>query len=412
MVHSWCRSFRRPLASIRALAWIAAFGVAASGLIGPALSQTPNPVTLSLFDPDLADIRPGGAEKLKEATNCYPSATFTIGAPGDDDLMRDALAKSRKEALHAALKRLGLDAARFEIKIDIEPGAKKSDDIQVNYPKSKTDGDKDGPNLKTNSEPKKNTKVKAGDKIKVTITASERYEDGHKSWPTGVRSIQLLADDGKVDPDSDFGIKPPPCERRTVVITYTVPSSPPPIVHLKVLAEDAVGNPSTESAEFPTVDVWTGTMHSETTGDYGKTGACTGESWDHELRLIVGADNKVTGKAKGHQVSAAKCSGAGFHWDWAAGQAKNAEYDVAGRLNGQQFDLVFTSTLFDGSTNGLMNHSLAYIVYGVPYPTIVVPLKSPTTAQGDANTRIPVKNSAGFVAIGHHIVNLKCTDCE
>ena len=247
MVHSWCRSFRRPLASIRALAWIAAFGVAASGLIGPALSQTPNPVTLSLFDPDLADIRPGGAEKLKEATNCYPSATFTIGAPGDDDLMRDALAKARKEALHAALKRLGLDAARFEIKIDIEPGAKKSDDIQVNYPKSKTDGDKDGPNLKTNSEPKKNTKVKAGDKIKVTITASERYEDGHKSWPTGVRSIQLLADDGKVDPDSDFGIKPPPCERRTVVITHTVPSSPPPIVHLKVLAEDAVGNPRVQT---------------------------------------------------------------------------------------------------------------------------------------------------------------------
>lgn len=409
-VHSRCRPSRRALALICALAGLSAIGMVGSGLISPALSQTPNPVTLSLFDPDLADIGTAASEKLKNATSCYPSATFSVGAVDKDDLMRDALGKARQDALHSAFKRLGLDGARFKT----EPGSKSSDEVQVSYPRSKADGDKDGPKLKTNSVPKMGTKVKAGDKIKVTITASERYEDGHKSWPTGVRSIQLLADDGKVDdPDKDkgdYGIKPPPCERRTVEFFYTVPSSPPPIVHLKVLAEDAVGNDSSESAEFPTVDVWTGTMHSETTGEYGSAGACPGEAWDFELRLLVGGDNKVTGKATGHLVSMPKCSGAGFHNNWASYQAKDAAYDVAGRLNRQQFDLVFTPTRIAGASHGLLNYSLGVVRFDVPAPTIGVPLKSPTLAQGETGTRIPVPRSAN-VAIGRHAVDLKCIDC-
>lgn len=345
MVHSRPRAFRRPLASIRALAWLAACGAAASGAISPASPQTPDPVTLSLFDPDFADLAAAAVEKLKEATNCYPSATFIIGAPGTDDLMRDALAKARKEALHAALTRLGLDATRFEIKIEIEPGAKKSDDIQVNYPRSKTDGDKEGPKLKVTSEPKKNTKVKVGDKIKVTITASERYEDGHKSWPTGVRSIQLLADDGKIDPDSDFGMRPPPCERRTVVITYTVPSSPPPIVHLKVLAEDAVGNPSTESAEFPTVDVWTGQLSRDKVQTIHNDEHMYDYHWSVKGRFTfhVGADEIVVGA--GEATFAADMQDQVFAELSASHSGKlpptNVPIVVAGRRVGANFELNF-----------------------------------------------------------------------
>jgi hypothetical protein len=414
--HSRCRRSHRALALICALAVLAAFGMANSGLISPAFSQTPSPVTLSLFDPDLADLK--APEKLKDATSCYPGATFKVGAKYDDPLMQDALTKAREEALAVALKRLGLDSARFKI----EAGATDSDDVQVSYPNSAAGKDTDGPKLKTSSVPKKGTKVKTSNTITVTINASERFEDGHKSWPTGVRSIQLLADNGpttiKVD-DKDYGMRPPPCERRSVKMRpYIVPANPPPIVHLHALAEDAVGNQSGEDAEFPTVDVWTGTMHSEMnanygTSKYGRPGVCTGESWDFELRLLAGRDGEFTGKATGHLISMPKCRGPGFESsDWAATQGKTAAYDVAGRLNGQQFDLRFAMTSFDVGQGdlGLMNYSLGLVRYGRPYPTIVVPLTSPTTAQGNTNTRIQVQGSDA-VASGSHTVDLKCTDC-
>jgi hypothetical protein len=85
---------------------------------------------------------------------------------------------------------------------------------------------------------------------------------------------------------------------------------------------------------------------------------------------------------------------------------------VAGRLNGQQFDLRFAMTSFDVGQGdlGLMNYSLGLVRYGRPYPTIVVPLTSPTTAQGNTNTRIQVQGSDA-VASGSHTVDLKCTDC-
>jgi hypothetical protein len=396
--------FRRALALTSALA---VYGMASSSLITPAFSQAPRPVTLSLFDPDLADVKV--PEKLKDAVSCYPGATFKAGVPSSDPLMQDALGKARVEALTAALKRLGLDTGRFKF----ESGMTGSDGVVVSYPNSAAGKDTDGPKLKTNSVPKKGTKVKTGDKIKVTINASERFEDGHKSWPTGVRSIQLLADDGKVD-DKDYGMRPPPCERRTEVMTYIVPSNPPPIVHLHALAEDAVDNQSSEDAEFPTVDMWTGTMHSETKADYGGAGVCTGESWDFELRLLAGRDGEFAGKATGHLVSMPKCRGKGFESsNWAASQGKTVAYDITGRLAGQKFDLRFAMTNFDAGKGdlGLMDYSLGLVRYGRPYPTIVVPLTSATTAQGNTSTRIKVQLN-DFFASGSHTVSLKCADCQ
>ena len=399
-----CRRHRRAPAVICALA---AFGVVGTGLIRPSFSQTPGPVTLNLFDPDIADVK--APEKLKDAASCYPGATFKAGVPSSDPLMQDALGKARVEALTAALKRLGLDTGRFKF----ESGMTGSDGVVVSYPNSAASEDTDGPKLKTNSVPKKGTRVKKGDTIKVTIKASERFEDGHKSWPTGVRSIQLLADDGKVA-DKDYGMRPPPCERRSEVMTYIVPSNPPPIVHLHALAEDAVGNQSGEDAEFPTVDLWTGTMHSEMNADYGKPGVCTGESWGFELRLLAGRDGEFTGKATGHLISMPNCRGQGFKSsNWAATQGKTAAYDVTGKLNGQQFDLRFAMTSFDTGKGdlGLMDYSLGLVRYGRPYPTIVVPLTSSTTAQGNTSTRIQVQRSDAVVS-GSHTVDLKCAGCQ
>ena len=345
MVLSSRRTFRRPLALVRTLAGLAMFGVAASGLSSPALPQTPDAVTLSLFDPDLADIRSGGAEKLKDATNCFPSATFIVGAvagdlgeaPGDvkDDLMRDALGKAREEALHAALTRLGIDGARFKILIEPET----SYGVHVYHPTPKSNANKDGPALKVTSEPKKGAKVKAGDSIAVTIEASERYEDGYRGWPTGVQSIQLIADGGPGTPKTlvdskDFGRIPPPCERRKVVMEpYIVPENPPAIIHLHALVEDAVGNPNSKDADFPTGD-WFGTLKVHGVGNiYDDTGTM-------DFSFSVGPDGAVTGRGNASTTNAphflAPCTYTAKH------TPSESSVDIGGKLDGDEFKLKLT----------------------------------------------------------------------
>jgi hypothetical protein len=328
--HSRFRPSHRALALICVLAGLAACGMAGSGLISPAFSQTPSPVTLGLFAPDLADIAPAASEKLKDATNCYPKATFKVGAVSGDTLMQDALmqdvlSKARQEDLAFVLKRLGLDPGRF----NIEAGATGSHDAQVTYPNLTTGKDTDAPKLKTNSVPKKGTRVKAGDTIKVTITASERYEDGHKSWPTGVRSIQLLANDGKVA-DKDYGIRPPPCERRTEVMTYIVPSNPPPIVHLHALAEDAVGNQSGEDGDFPTGD-WYGTLKAHGQGNIYNDDAIV------DFAFSVAADGTATGKGRAKVANAPQFFSSCTYTHTMTPDA--FDVDIGGRRDGGDFKL-------------------------------------------------------------------------
>ena len=241
---------------------LAALGMAGVDAVSPAFSQTPPPsVTLKVedktgvFEPDLADLNvtPQLQAAIKNADNwarhkdsCYPPTTFKVVVKrGGDTLFLETLAKARLDELAAKLPKLGL--AKDQFKTEWEVG--DSDYVQVSVPKD----DKDKPKLKVTSTPPKATKVKAGDTIKVTIRASERYEDGHKSWPTGVQLIQLTADDGLVD-SKDYGRVPPPCDRRTFEATYTVPKHPPPIVRLLGIATDGVGHPDSEELTFQTED--------------------------------------------------------------------------------------------------------------------------------------------------------------
>lgn len=232
-------------------------------LVKPVLAQTPRPATLSgVFDPDTADLTPAGkqavtdaANKLKPAGDCYPppGATFSAQGPGGDQTFADIVGQARAAALQQALAALGYDQS--QVKAGYVQGT--SDDVQVSY--NKPDEDKDAPKLKVTSAPPKGTRVKAGDKIQVTITASERDADGHKSWPTGVQMIQLVADDGLVE-SKQYGRPPQPCLRQTVAVSYTVPKNPPAIIHLHALAEDGAGNQSGEDGEFPTTGDYFGTL--------------------------------------------------------------------------------------------------------------------------------------------------------
>ena len=261
-----------------ALAAISAFGLVGLDIVSPTFAQTPSPVVLiGVFDTDLADVKPEAIRQLREAAkkahrDCYPPrATFKVIVFNKDLSFAKSLADARASALAAALPSLGLDPGQFKIETKVwvaTEGLTVPDSVAVNY--DKFDGaDMDSPTLKVNSTPTKGTKVKAGDQIKVTIWASERYEDGHKSFPTGVQRIKLLADGGKLVDSKDYGPGPPPCEPRTFETTYTVPSNPPPIVHLRAVAEDAIGNkPSELTAEFPTGDTcnfWVGDVKSEVT---------------------------------------------------------------------------------------------------------------------------------------------------
>ena len=331
--------------------------------------------------------------------------------PGAGDrLFVNTLAGARQDALNAALPSLGLEPGQFKVDSVISV----VDGVLVSYDKFKPEDDKDreAPKFKVTWSKKKGAKVKVGDKIKVTIKASERYEDGHKSWPTGVYNIQLTADDGLVKSEN-YGRVPDPCATPFFEATYTVPANPKQIVHLTAIVEDGVGNKDSEVGEFPTGNKWEGTMHSETTGTYGSAATCTGEAWDFELRLVAGGDGTVEGKATAHLVSMPQCSGPP---SWVKStydnQAKNSAWDVSGKFDGKQFELQFNSTQTDGSTGGLINYSLKSWRKRGLVTTIIVPLTSATTAQGETKTNVTVPQSAGSVASGHDSVNLKCTTCN
>src|SRR5581483_1961311 len=298
---------------------LAAIVVAGSGPVGTAFAQTPTPVTLnSLFGEDLAEIGPEGMGKLQEAVkkarrDCYPPRIkFTIVTQNvGDPLFVKTLGKARVEALKQAVSKLGLKDDQF--KVDSVIGA--VDGVLVNYDKFTPDDDKNPPTLKVTWTPRKGTKVRAGDKIKATVRASERYEDGHKSWPTGVYNIQLTADDGLVD-SKDYGRMPQPCERRTLEASYTVPRNPPPIVHLRAIAEDAGGNKDSDVGKFPTVEVWHGTDEHfyDITGNDGVEDVRSVYKQLVRFELYETSKDKLEGEAhatytSSQEVTNGKCAG-------------------------------------------------------------------------------------------------------
>jgi hypothetical protein len=166
------------------------------------------------------------------------------------------------------LQRNGVDATRFFV--DSLVGGKKNDatlDLQLDQAK---------PTLTTTSVPPKGKKVKAGDKIKVTMVARDDAEP--KSWQTGIKTIQLVAESegGRFIASENYEACTDPRVRR-VEATYTVPANPPPIVRLAALAEDHVGLMDTDIGEFPTGD-WYGT--------FGWTHLCQGGGMRDETRGI------------------------------------------------------------------------------------------------------------------------------
>lgn len=230
--------------------------------VGKVFSE-PDLAELWTDNPDLAETAKWIADKLKQPDpassdpGCYPPKSFsgTISQTlQDKPELSPLISQGRIDAVNGYLKGKGITGE--PISWTTPPPAKGQEDgeLQVTY---RTD--RDSPILSVTSVPGKGTLVKKNEKIVVTLTASERNDAGHKSWPSGVRSIQLRADGLVVEPTGQYS--PQPCKPQTLKVTYTVPADPPPVIHLEALAEDAVGNPpSTKEADFPTSGDWYGVL--------------------------------------------------------------------------------------------------------------------------------------------------------
>jgi hypothetical protein len=246
-------------------------GAPESGQNPPSVTVT-TPVTIvgGVFDPDLADVKPqpltNAINQLKSQAKCRPPRiTFKVLVPSSKDPdFANKLAAARADALKqwlGASKVLEPDQYNPEVTAEVTPD---TDEVEFNFAQF-NDQDRDPPKLKVNWDPVPGTPVKEGDQIKVKIVASERYEDGHKSWPTGVQSIQLIANGAVQEPSGNY--RPPQqCERRTLDVAYKVPNDAPGIVHLEAYTEDGAGNNDSETADYPTGD-WYGTLREHSQGN-------------------------------------------------------------------------------------------------------------------------------------------------
>lgn len=309
-----------------------------------ACSTTPCHVT-NAFNQDLADLldkknqqladaAKAAAESVKDSkgkdSGCNPPpvtlTVFTTPNPTDPKL-ETLIASARMAALVKYFGENGvpwqsIDPVYAPATVPNGAGSDGTVDMRLN------NVDRDPPILKTNSKPPKGTKVKGGDQIKVHATASERFVDGHKSSPTGVKAIQLIADGTVVD-SKDYGMKPPPCEVRIFEPSYTVPSNPPPVVHLLVIAEDAVGHRTFEEADFPTAD-WYGTLKGHGQGNiYNDTA---------EVRFSFSETSNGAIKGKGRVTTTSENQS---HADCVTSRMPPKPYDIeiGGQRVGDEFNI-------------------------------------------------------------------------
>ena len=226
---------------------------------GPGLAQQTDVSTYRLFEgsddiepiPDVLQ-RLANAIRNAQVPDGCPLGRLKIRVPQGDPMFQPAAVGARRDNLLARLEQLGLRVAgRLFVETTVVGGPEGHDTIY------EAPRDRKGPQLTTTWAPAKGTKVKPGDRITITMVA----RDDPAPWPTGLKSIQLVADseNGRfLAAESYQPCADPPVRR--VVATYTVPPNPPLIVRLTALAEDHARHTDTEVAEFPTEGDWYGTL--------------------------------------------------------------------------------------------------------------------------------------------------------
>jgi hypothetical protein len=340
----------RPASAIRHVAAVLALGVLASvRSVDPAAAQSGPACSSSscyasgVFDPDDADVKV--SDTLRDVTQwidkqikapdpvtgdkgCYPPKAVSgaiFQSAGSDPEFGRILGRARAQAADQYFQTHGIPGGTVDWSTP-SPGEGQNDGgMAVAYR-----ADRDPPVLKASSRPDRGTLVKEKERIVVTIAASERHADGHRSWPTGVQGIQVLADDGRLEPGGQYQ-PPEPCKRQTLEVTYTVPADPPPVVHLRMVAEDGVGHESTEDADFPTSGDWYGTL----------TGHAEGSIYDDRtvvrFSFSAASDGAISGRGRAETTSKTK-SFAGY-CETMRSVPNVSTFAIGGRRVGDEFHL-------------------------------------------------------------------------
>jgi hypothetical protein len=288
----------RKTALVRCLGGAAAVAIwIASTILGPAHAQHGAEFsTFELFpDADSIDPKPDVVQRLADAIRkaqspgkC-PLGRLKIRTPNIGDAMFQAsVAATRQQVVLQVLDSLGVPVAGRLFVESTVFGNSSGHDTVYEVPR-----DRKPPKLNTTSVPRKGSKVKAGDRIKVTMIA----RDDPDPWPTGIKTIQLVADSdrGRFVASENYEPCAQPAERR-VEATYLVPSNPPPIVRLTALAEDHAGLMDTDVGEFPTGD-WYGRL--EWSMRTGTTQAWTRIFGTADLAVSAVGQGKLAGSIVG-----------------------------------------------------------------------------------------------------------------
>ena len=285
------------------------------------------------------------------------------------------------------------------------PGAKFQFFVSTTSTVVTLGSDTSNPTVKVISTPARGTKVRTGDKINLKVTANEQYFGG--SWQTGVKVIQITAEPGGLvkDPWVNPSNLPKACDDKTWEqkdeATYTVPENPPPIIKICVIAEDYAGNQGVKCGEFPTGDVWKGTMHTDVQASFdpGKANAYSCSSaFDATLRLVI-ARGEISGD--GRAVYASSTCREGVYPRCAA-----IPFKLQGRAYSDRLEVHFVFTELVPPKCANWGFASAYFMG----QTVTIPITAPGVANGQGTSTY--KPDAVTKYDTNDTVHLKCTTCK
>ena len=318
-------------------------GVSSFAPIGSALAQQaqsadlPEFSTYDLFtDEDRPDPRPEVLQQLADAIRKAQApgscslGRLKIRVPTGDPLFQGAVVQARRDAVLAALDRLGVPVAgRLFVETSVAGGPGGTDTV---YEPAL---DKRPPKLDVIWTPEKGTPVKAEQKITAKATAS----DDPTQWQTGLKNIKLTVEGG----ERPFGFEeyPQDCEHssppRTLERFYIVPSPAPPMVRLRATARDYAGNETEVWADFPTGD-WHGTIKKTIKGGGHNS------TVDVDFAFEVETSGMIKGRARARvSTEEGQVPGCTILWTYSPSEF---EIPLSGRRNGENFEI----TLEPGTT--------------------------------------------------------------
>ncbi len=361
-------------------------GVSSFAPIGSVFAQQaqsadfPEFSTYELFTgPNSLDLRPEVLQQLADAIrkaqapgNCS-LGRLKIRVPTGDPSFQDSLVKARRDAVLAALNRLGVPVAgRLFVETSVAGGPGGTDTVY------ESPLDKRPPKLDVIWTPEKGTKVEAGQRITAKATAS----DDPTQWQTGLKNIKLTVDGG----DRPFGFQeypqtcvPPLPPPQTLERFYIVPSPAPPMVRLRATAKDYAGNETEVWADFPTGD-WYGTIK--------KTAKGGGHNHTIDIDYSFGIEpsGMIKGRARARIRTEEGQAGCTFLWTYSP-----SEFDIplSGRRNGENFEITLepgttTATVRDNCTGSLRSTTFPSHIN----PAVAVQTKYRISAQDGATNTV------------------------